>query len=398
MVGGQQQGAYNTGLDGLARGLSAWAQSRQGLRKGPGIGFPQFRSKRRAGKSIRFTTGTIRVEPDRHHVTLPRLGTIRAHESTRKLARRIEAGTARILSATVRFDGGRWHCAFATIVANKQRRAHTRRSPHPVIGVDAGVKDLLVIAAPDGTEIERVPAPKPLDAGQAKLRRWQRRAARRRGPYDPDTKSRRDPSNRWRRATAQVARTHARVANLRRHVLHEATSRLSHRHAVIVVEDLNVQGMSRRGGRRKRGLNRALADASLAQVRTMLGYKSTWYGATLVVADRWFPSTQLCSGCGAKTKLPLSERVYRCGACGLVADRDTNAAVNLARLGEPTTTGGASGTGTGSSPGQGRGADRKTRPTQMVGKPGGVETSTPRDATGVDQTGTAAPQGTAARK
>jgi len=393
--------AYNTGLDGLARGLDAWAKSRKGDRQGPVIGFPRFRARGRAGKSVRFTTGTIRVESDRHHLTLPRLGTIHTYESTRKLARRLEAGIIRILSATVRFDGGRWYCAFATIVANKRRPAHAHRSPHPVVGVDAGVKDLLVIAAPDGTAVDRVPAPKPLKAGQAKLRRLQRRVARRHGPYDPDTMSRQESSKRWQRACAQVAKTHARVANLRRHALHEATTALAHRHAVIVVEDLNVQGMSRRGGNRKRGLNRTLADAALAQVRTMLSYKSSWYDATLVVADRWFASTQLCSGCGAKTKLSLSERTYRCGVCGLVIDRDLNAAVNLACLGEPTCMGGVSGTGTGSGPaasvttGQGRGADRKTRLTDSVGKAGGVEASTPHSDT-AGQTGTAAPQGTAA--
>jgi putative transposase len=395
--------AYNTGLDALARGLEAWSKSRSGDRKGSPIGFPRFKSKHRATKSVRFTTGAIRVEPDRHHVTLPRLGSVKTLESTRKLARRIEAGTARILSATVKYDGGRWYCAFQTLVAGKQRPAHARRSPRPIVGVDAGVRDLLVVAAPDGTEVDRIPAPKPLAAAQAKLARLQRRAARRHGPWNPDTKHRQDTSKRWHRAQTQIAKTHARVAHLRHHALHEATTTLAQQHSVIVVEDLNVAGMSRKGAARKRGLNRALGDASLASVRTMLTYKTSWYGATLVTADRWYPSTQLCSGCGAKTKLPLNERVYRCGVCDLgPVDRDLNAAINLARLGEPTREGGASGTGTGSSPaasvstGRGRGADRKTRPTSQVGKAGGVEASTPHDHTTVDQTGTAAPQGTAA--
>ena len=391
--------AYNTGLDGLARGLDAWSKSRTGERKGPASGFPRFRAKHRGAKSVRFSTGAIRVEPDRHHVTLPRVGALKTHESTRKLARRIEAHTARILSATVRFDGGRWYCAFHVIVANKARPAHARRSRHPVVGVDAGVKNLLVVAAPDGTEIQRIPAPKPLKAAQAKLRRLQRRAARRRGPWDRAAKRTQDPSPRWQRAQAQVAKTHARVEHLRRHVLHEATTALAQRHEVIVVEDLNVAGLLARGGKRKRGLNQALADASLAQFAIMLGYKTSWYGATLVVADRWFASTQLCSGCGVKTKLPPSERVYRCRRCGLIADRDTNAAINLARLGEPTRAGGATRTGTGSSPaasvstGQGRRADRKTRPT-TVRKAGGEETSTPHSDT-AEKPGTAAPQGTA---
>ncbi|MEV5835167.1 zinc ribbon domain-containing protein [Nocardia sp. NPDC052112] len=108
-----------------------------------------------------------------------------------------------------------------------------------------------------------------------------------------------------------------------------------------------------------------------------------------------------CSGCGAKTKLPLHERIYHCVGCGLVIDRDLNAAINLARLGDTTHIGGGMGTDTGSSPaashraGQGRGADRKTHPAHQVGKAGGVEASTPHGHT-AGKTGTAAPQGTAA--
>src|SRR6201993_1134125 len=82
--------AYNTGLDALARGLDAWSKSRKGERAGRAVGFPKFKSAR-SRRSVRFTTGTIRVEADRHHVTLPRAGRIRTHEPTRKLARRIEA-------------------------------------------------------------------------------------------------------------------------------------------------------------------------------------------------------------------------------------------------------------------------------------------------------------------
>lgn len=80
----------------------------KGGRRGPRMGFPKFRSKRRSAKKFTFTTGIVRVDSDRKHVTLPRSGTIKTHESTRKLARRVEAGTARITRATVRFERGRW--------------------------------------------------------------------------------------------------------------------------------------------------------------------------------------------------------------------------------------------------------------------------------------------------
>ncbi|WP_370084347.1 helix-turn-helix domain-containing protein [Streptacidiphilus sp. MAP12-16] len=94
--------AYATGLDHLARALGNWTNSKKGKRKGPRMGFPRFKSKRKTNPSCRFTTGTIRLEEDRRYVTLPVLGTIKTRESTRKLERRIANGTARVMSATVR--------------------------------------------------------------------------------------------------------------------------------------------------------------------------------------------------------------------------------------------------------------------------------------------------------
>ena len=328
--------AYNSGLDGLARALENWSTSRSGVRAGAPVGFPKLKAKHRRARSVRFTTGAIRVEPDRHHVTLPRLGTIGTHESTRTLARRLQAGTARILSATVSFTGGRWQCAFQVVVAGKTRPAHARRSPHRVVGVDVGVKDLLVVATPGGVEVARVAAPKPLTRAQSRLRAAQRQAARRCGPYDPHTKTRREPSKRWQRANARVGRIHAHVAAIRAHEIHQATTALATRHEVVAVEQLSAKNLSRRGGRRKRGLNHALGDAALGRIRTQLGYKSSWYGAELVTAPRSFASTQLCSRCGVKTKLRLRDRIYRCRNGCPPIDRDLNAAINLARLGDPS--------------------------------------------------------------
>jgi putative transposase len=393
--------AYNSGLDGLARALQNWSTSRRGERAGAAVGFPTFKTKHRAARSVRFSTGAMRVEPDRRHVVLPRIGRVRTHESMRKLARRLENDTARILSVTVRFTGGRWRCAFQVIVAGKTRPAHARRSEHPVVGVDVGVKDLLVVATPGGIEVARVAAPKPLTRAQSRLRAAQRQAARRHGPYDPATKTRREPSKRWQRATARVGRIHARVAAIRADEIHQATTVLATGHGVVAVEQLVAKNLARGGGRRKRGLNRALGDAAIGRIRTQLDYKTTWYGTALVTAPRFFASTQRCSRCGAKTKLRLRDRIYRCrNGCPPLC-RDLNAAINLARLGDPDHRG--TGTGTGSRPaasvtaGDGRGAIQKTSPTTTagaVGTAGGDETSTPH--TTDLAAGTAAPQGEAA--
>ena len=107
----------------------------------------------------------------------------------------------------------------------------------------------------------------------------QRRAARQDGP---DRRTGRRGSNRWQRTAARIARIHARAASLRRDALHKATTRLAQRHQVIVIEDLNVAGMMRRkpgAGKGGRGLNRAITDAGLGELRRQLGYKTTWYGS-----------------------------------------------------------------------------------------------------------------------
>ncbi|MGH3249404.1 MAG: RNA-guided endonuclease InsQ/TnpB family protein, partial [Trebonia sp.] len=131
-----------------------------------------------------------------------------------------------------------------------------------------------------------------------------------------------------RRPAARLARLHARIANVRADALHKATPVLAARYETVIAEDLNVAGMTR-----NRRLARAIADQGFGAARRMLSYKCGWNGGTLLIADRWYPSSKTCSGCGTvKAKLSLSERTYRCGQCGLVADRDVNAARNLLSL------------------------------------------------------------------
>ncbi|MFD6756550.1 IS607 family element RNA-guided endonuclease TnpB [Micromonospora gifhornensis] len=355
--------AFNTGLDALARGLKNWADSRTGRRAGRPVGFPRFKSRRRTTPSVRFTTGVIRVESDRKHVVLPRLGRLKLHESSRKLARRLDDGTARIMSATLRRDGGRWHVAFCVQVDRVERRV---ARPASVVGVDIGVKYLAVLSTG-----ELVANPRHLTAAQARLRHLGRALSRKTGP---DRRTGQRPSKRWRRASARLGRAHARVANLRRDGLHKLTTRLAGEHGTVVVEDLNVTGMLA-----NRTLARHIADAGFGEIRRQLAYKTEWNGGRLLVADRWYPSSKTCSGCGVvKTKLALSEREYTCQACGLVIDRDRNAALNLAALAAKSA---------GSGPVPARGADQKTRTRGQVAmkrEPG---------TTPVGQTGTVPPQG-----
>src|SRR6266542_4170491 len=310
--------AYNSGLDALARGLASWSDSKAGRRKGRRVGFPRRKTRHRARPACRFTTGAIRVEPDRHHVVLPRIGRIRTHESTRKLARRLEKGTARILSATVTCTADRWFVSFTVEV---QRRVPESRGVG-VVGVDVGVRHLAVLST--GQVIAN---PRPLDRAQQRLRRLNRQLARRQGSAAPDG-TRRAPSAGWRHAKQRLARAHARVVHLRRDVLHKLTTDLTPTYGTVVVEHLNVAGMLR-----NRHLAPQLADSGFGELRRQLAYKTAWAGGVLVQATTFYPSSKTCSGCGhVKAKLPLSERAYRCEQCGLVMDRDLNAARNLAQM------------------------------------------------------------------
>ncbi|WP_260860998.1 RNA-guided endonuclease InsQ/TnpB family protein [Mycobacterium simulans] len=220
----------------------------------------------------------------------------------------------------------------------------------------------------------------------------QRRAARQQGPYDPVARTKQQPSKRWRATQTRIGRIHAHGAAVRRDVLHKATTTLAQQHHVIVVETLNASGMRAKGGAGKPGLNRALADAALAQVRRMLGYKTRWYGSRLVEADRFYPSSKTCSACGRrKPNLTLADRVFECDDCGMQIDRDLGAAITLARLGELHS---GEQSPAGSGPVAGRGATRETEPAP-AGQAAGAEASPPHHQP-VDQTGTASPQGEAA--
>lgn len=228
---------------------------------------------------------------------------------TTALLERVQSDRARILSATVSREGGRWFVSFTCEV---ERDAGRPKRPRDVVGVDAGLKHLAVLSTG-----EKVPNPRPLRKALRKIARLNRELARRKRR-----------SRHWEDTRRRLNRAHARVARIRLDAMHKLTHRLATTFGTVVVEDLNVAGMGR-----NRRLSRAIYDAGLAELRRQLQYKCEWYGSRLVQAPRMYPSSKTCSRCGAiKEILPLWERVYRCDVCGTVMDRDENAARNLAAL------------------------------------------------------------------
>jgi putative transposase len=310
--------AFADGIKGAVDGYWNWHASRTGKRAGKRAGFPRFAKKGRDRDRVTFTTGAIRVEPDRHHVTLPRIGTVRVHENTRRLQRLIANGRARILAVTVSRQGNRLVAAFRVLIQRPVQPGAVM--PASRVGVDVGVRVLATVASPDGEVIERVPNPRPLEAALKQLRHLCRERSRRtRG------------SARYTDTNSKISRLHRRIACIRGHHLHVLTTRLAKTHGEIVVEGLDSAGMLRQKGLPgARARRRGLSDSALGETRRQLAYKTGWYGSRLIVADRWYPSSKTCHTCGHVQDIGWAEH-WTCTGCGATQQRDDNAAINLAR-------------------------------------------------------------------
>ncbi|MFC8382718.1 RNA-guided endonuclease InsQ/TnpB family protein [Nocardia sp. NPDC057272] len=183
------------------------------------------------------------------------------------------------------------------------------------VGIDRGLAVFAVAATADGTEVARIDtAPKPLVTEVSRQRRLARSVSRKQ-----------KGSRNCRDAMARLARHHHRIANIRRHFAHQVANMLVKTHDRLVIEDLNVAGMLG-----NRHVARAISDAGWADFARLLTYKQAWRSGTVAIADRRYPSSRRCSACAAiKPTLTLADRMFLC-ECGFCADRDHNAAINLA--------------------------------------------------------------------
>ncbi|KQW16864.1 RNA-guided endonuclease TnpB family protein [Streptomyces sp. Root369] len=186
------------------------------------------------------------------------------------------------------------------------------------VGVDVGLASLVILD--DGTKFDH---PRLLKRYAEKLARLQRELHRKvRG------------SKNRQKVREKIARLYALISDVRRDMLNQVTTRLVRENQVLVVEDLSVKTLMRvargKGRGRKAKLNQAIKDASWGELLRQLRYKCEWYGRTLVVADRFFPSTRRCSACHVMgPRMDVSVRKWTCAECGALHDRDVNAAVNL---------------------------------------------------------------------
>jgi putative transposase len=280
--------------------------------------YPKFKKKGKSKDKFSLSNDQFYVEGDRIH--LPRIGFVRMRELLRF--------EGKIMSTTVLRTADRWFASIAVEVPDMPPVKN-----QDVVGVDLGVTTLATLSAG-----EKIEGPKPHKALLGRLKRLSRAHSRKAKGSKNKAK-----------ATMKLARLHARITNIRRDALHKLTTTLATRFGVIGIENLNVKGMTT-----NRSLARAISDMGFFEFRRQLEYKAKMRGGKVVVVDRFFPSSKLCSDCGFHAcEMLLSVREWTCANCGETHDRDVNAAINLKNMAVSSTV-----TACGA---EGAGARRKTR-------------------------------------
>jgi putative transposase len=256
---------------------------------------PKFKKKGKCRDSFYFANDRFVLAEK--WVRLARVGAVKIRESLR--------WSGKIMGATVVREVDAWFLVVQVDVGNIKRE----RIANNCVGIDLGVTTSVTLSTG-----EKIGGPKAFKVVQQKLRRLCKAHARKK-----------NGSENKKKATLKLARCHRRIANIRGDFLHKMTTRLCSENQAIGIEDLGVQGMLR-----YRKLARVISDESFGEFRRQLAYKSHIWNSTIVVADRFFPSSKTCSACGfVLKKLPLSSRTWVCPQCGETHDRDINAAKNL---------------------------------------------------------------------
>ncbi|MFD8078162.1 RNA-guided endonuclease InsQ/TnpB family protein [Streptomyces sp. NPDC059718] len=267
--------------------------------KRPRMGAPRYKSKRDTRQAVRFTANARWSITPGKKLRLPKIGDLKV-----KWSRTLPSTPSTV--TVVKDSAGRYFASFVVETDASEMLPETT----PEAGIDLGLGHFAVLS--DGTKID---SPRFLRRAEKRLKKAQRDLSRKeKGSRNRD------------KARLKVARAHARVADARREFHHQLSTRLIRENQAVAVEDLAVKGLARTR------LAKSVHDAGWSAFVSMLEYKAARYGRTLVKIGRFEPTSQVCSRCGVKDgPKSLHLRVWTCGACGAVLDRDINAAVNVAK-------------------------------------------------------------------
>lgn len=287
---------YQNAFRDLQSGLSRWRKGQAGM--------PRFKRKRHeCSFTVDSSSGKVLVQQGKT-IKIPTLGTLNLKEAI--------PYNCISQTFTISRKAGKWYVSFMVDAEPLPELKHTRQR----VGVDLGIKCYAILS--DGTTAV---APASIKKTKTKLRRIQ---WRNRNKVVGNRKQGIKQSKRAERYFDLLRKTHKHVANIREDFLQKTTTQWAKTYQEIKIEDLNVKGMMA-----NHKLSAALAEVGLYRTRELLSYKQKFHGFQLTIVDRWFPSSKTCSSCGHKQDMPLKERVFDCGGCGMKKDRDYNASINL---------------------------------------------------------------------
>jgi putative transposase len=259
---------------------------------GEEAGFPHFKSRKR--DRLSFYLANDKFSVDGHTLRVPKLGEVNMTEESR-FAGKMEG-------ATIFYRAGWWFVSIAVEVEHE-----TPTHSGGTVGIDLGVKTLATLSSGETFENQK---------------HYRRSLGRIKGLSKGLSRKVEGSQNWWKHAQ-KLARAHYRVACQRQDALHKMSTQVARTYALIGLEDLNIKGMLANCR-----LAPGVSDASFFEVKRQLLYKAEQYGGSVQLVDRWFPSSKTCHACGwVKEDLTLADRVWVCGQCGIVHDRDMNAAV-----------------------------------------------------------------------
>ena len=260
--------------------------------------YPKFHKK---GRKDSFYVDNAHAYIEGNRISLPRIGKVRLAEPLRY--------TGKVVSYVVSVYAGQWFVS-VRVETNEDVRPRCE-APNSSVGIDVGLSHVAV--ASDGTTLDMPESLTRLDAHLKALQRKLSKKANR--------------SHNRSKALRRKQKVQRRINNIRKDAVHKFTHAITKNHGIVVTENLNIEGMVKKGSK---PLRRSLAHSLMGEVIRQVSYKAQRH----IMVDRFFPSSKRCSHCGfVKTSLGLDERTYRCEACGLVLDRDYNASLNLMQAG-----------------------------------------------------------------
>ena len=286
--------------------------------------FPRFKSKKHSVP--KFYQDNVKIQFTDTHVKVEGFATSKK-KNKQKLnwIRLTEHGRiptdCKYMNPRIKYDGVNWW-----ITVGVECKNSTSFPQNEGIGIDLGIKDLAICS--DNVVYKNINRIQKVKKLEKRKRRLQRSISRR---YEKNKKggSYCKTSNIIKREKELLKLNH-RLTNIRQNYLHQTTAEIvKTKPSYITIEDLNVKGMMK-----NRHLSKAVQQQCFGEFRRQIEYKSAWNNIPVIIADRFFPSSKLCSCCGnIKTDLKLSDRIYKC-ECGNVIDRDYQASLNLKRYGE----------------------------------------------------------------